>query len=256
MRRRRWRWVIVAVVVLVGLFVVLDIVMLQYIESRGAAEIARTMSAEEAKVDLGGFPFIPRFLRGKLTDVSVDVTGANAAGGLRVQSIEARMSEVRFEPGAIFSLARSSFATRTKVTALEPLGILELGEQDIEDFVRRSAPLVSNVEVKASGIEVFFKPVPGEDLPDAAQQAIDDATAKPARYLPVIENGRLALSLVSVSQIDRRFRFDASRLEHLIELPKIPVPLRPDVSLRDGVVVVEAQGAKVTLTVGEGETLG
>jgi hypothetical protein len=254
MRRRRWRWVIVGIVVAVGLFLVADIVTLQYIESRGAAEIARTMSAEQAKVDLGGFPFIPRFLRGTLTDISVDVTGASASGGLRVQSVEALMKEVRFKPGAVFSLARSSFATRTKVTAIEPVGILELGEQDIEEFIRRSAPLVGDVEVKSSGIEVFFRPLDA-DLPDAAQDVVEELTEKPARYLPVIEDGRLALSLVSVSQIDRRFRFDASRLEHLIDLPKVPGGLRPDVSLRDGVIVLEAQGAKVTLTVGEGETL-
>jgi hypothetical protein len=84
---------------------------------------------------------------------------------------------------------------------------------------------------------------------------VDEVAGKPARYLPVIENGRLALTLVSVSQIDRRFRSDAGRLESLIQLPKIPGGLRPDVSLRDGVVVLEAQGSKVTITVGEGETL-
>jgi DUF2993 family protein len=255
MRRRRWRWVTVGIVVVVGLFVVGDIVSLQYIESRGAAEIARTMSAEEANVDLGGFPFIPRFFGGRLTDVSVEVKGASAAGGLRVQSIESRMKEVRFKPGAIFSLARSSFATKTKVTAIEPLGILELGEQDLEDFITRAAPLVGDVEVKSSGIEVYFRPRLDTDLPDQAARALEELTDKPARYLPVIRDGHLALSLVSVSQIDRRFRFDAGRLENLIRLPKLPAGLRPDVSLRDGVVVLEAQGAKVTLTVGEGETL-
>jgi len=255
MRRRRWRWVVVGIVVLLGLFAVVDVVTLQYIESRGAAELARTMSAEEAKVELGGFPFIPRFLGGKLTNVTVTVTGASAAGGLRVQSIEAHMDEVRFKAGAIFALARSSFSTRTKVTALQPLGILELGQQDLQDFVTRAVPLVSEVRVKSSGIEVFFKPNIGAELPDEAQKALDELASKPARYLPVVRNGRLGLSLVSVSQIDRRFRFDAERLENLIQLPQLPAGLRPDVSLRDGVVVLEAQGNQVTITVGEGETL-
>jgi hypothetical protein len=254
MRRRRWRWVTVGIVVLIGLFLVVDIVMLQYIESRGAAEMARTMSAEQAKVDLGGFPFIPRFLGGRLTDITVDVTGASAAGGLRVQSIESRMKEVRFKSGAIFALARSSFATRTKVTAVEPVGIVELGEQDLEDFIKRSVPLVGDLEVKASGIEVFFRPLDA-DLPDSAADVVDELTDKPARYLPVIEGGRLALSLVSVSQIQGRFRSEAARLETLIDLPKVPAGLSPSVSWRDGVVVIEAQGPKVTLTVGEGETL-
>jgi hypothetical protein len=193
-------------------------------------------------------------MRGKLTNVSVNVKGASAAGGLRVQSIEARMDEVRFKPGDIFALARSSFATRTKVTAVRPLGILELGEQDIKDFVTRAVPLVGDVQVKASGIEVFFKPAIDVQLPDEASKALDELLKKPARYLPVIRDGRLALSLVSVSQIDKRFRFDASRLENLIQLPKVPAGLRPDVSLRDGVVVLEAQGSKVTLTVGEAQS--
>ena len=239
---------------LVAAFVVVDIVMLQYVESRGAAEIARTMSAEEAKVDLGGFPFIPRFLRGRLTDVTVEVSGASASGGLRVQSIEARMKEVRFKPGAIFALARSSFATRTKVTAIEPIAILELGEQDIEDFVKRAVPLVSDVRVRSSGIEVFFRPLADEGS-EGAREGGDEPAAKPARYLPIIDNGRLQLQLIGVSQIPQPFRSDANRLETLIELPTIPGGLRADRSLRDGVVVLEAQGSTVTITVGEGETL-
>ena len=76
--------------------------------------------------------------------------------------------------------------------------------------------------VKSSGIEVFFKPRLDADLPDEAQKALDELADKPARYLPDVEDGRLGLSLVGVSQIDRRFRFDAERLEQLIQLPKIP----------------------------------
>lgn len=256
MRRRRWRWVGVGLVVLVAAFVVVDIVTLQYLESRGAAEIARTMSAERAEVDMGGFPFIPRFVRGRLTDVAVEVTGASASGGLRVQSVEARMKEVRFAPGAVFALARSSFATRTEVTALEPIGIIELGEQDLEDFVKRAVPVVSDVRVRGSGIEVYFEPpVDRRDVPEEAQDRVAEAADKPARYLPIIDGGRLKLQLIGVSQIDRRFRFDAQRLESLIQLPKIPGGLRADRSLRDGVVVLEAQGSEVTITVGEGETV-
>jgi hypothetical protein len=253
MRRRRWRWVGVGIVVAVGLFVVFDIVSVQYIESRGAAEIARTMSAESATVDLGGFPFIPRFLGGRLTNTSVLVRGASATGGLRVDSVEARMLEVRFKPGAVFALARSSFATRTDVMGIDPFGIVEIAEEDLEDYVMRAAPLVGDVEIKGSGIEVFFKRRVDTDLPDEVGEALDELTNRPARYLPVIENGRLVLSLVSFAQIDQRFRGDASRLEGIVDLPKIPSGLRTSVTWRDGVIVMEAQGPKVTLTVGEGE---
>lgn len=253
MRRRRWRWVGVGIVVAIGLFIVFDIVSVQYIESRGATEIARTMSAEEATVDLGGFPFIPRFLGGRLTAVSVEVRGASATGGLRIASIEARMPQVRFKPGAVFALARSSFATKTKVTGVDPFGIVEIAEDDLEDFVTRAVPVVGDLEIKGSGIEVFFKP-PDTGLPERAAEELEELTEKPARYLPVIENGKLTLSLVSISQIPGRFRFDASRLEGLIELPAIPSGLRPSVTWRDGVIVMEAQGPEVTLTVGEGES--
>jgi hypothetical protein len=251
MRRRWWRWVAVGIVVIVGFFFALDVVSVQYLESRGAAEIARTMSAEEATVDLGGFPFIPRFLSGRLTGVSVMVQGASASGGLRVQSIEARMQEVQFSPGQIFALARSSFATRTKVTATEPLAILELGQQDLEDFVRRAIPLIGDLRVKASGIEVRFLN-PDEALDRSRPPTKNDLT-KPARYLPVMRNGQLSLSLISVSQIAPIYRADAGRLERVIDLPRLPSGLNPDVTLRDGVVVVQAQGAKVSLVVGEGE---
>lgn len=251
MRRRRWRWIVVGVLVFVGLYVAADIVMLQYLESRGSGELVRTVSAEEAGVDLGGFPFIPRFLRGRLNDVSITVQGASGRGGLRVQSIDVRMDELRFIPGELFALARSSFSTRTKVTATQPFGIQELAEQDLEDFLRRTIPLVGDVRIKGSGVEVrFFKTAA---LLARAEQPTDDNLTKPARYLPTIVDGRLGLTLIGVSQIPPIARDEARRLEGLLDLPKVPGGLQSDVSLRDAVIVIEAQGSTVTVTVGEGE---
>jgi hypothetical protein len=210
------------------------------------------MAAEEATVDLGGFPFLPRFMGGSLTGVTVRVQGATASGGLRVQSVETRMVSVAFDASELFALARSSFATRTRVTATEPVGILELEEQDLEDFVRRVVPLVADVHVKSSGIEVRFLK-PGVEVTENSNPDEKDMT-KPARYLPRIGDGRLVMSLIGISQVPPAFRNDAMRIEGLINLPKIPAGLRPNVSLRNGVIVLEAAGAKVKLALGEGES--
>jgi hypothetical protein len=237
------------IAVLGGLFA-LDVVMVQYLESRGASEMAKTMAAEEAEIDLGGFPFLPRFLTGSLSNVSALVTGASANGGLRVQSVEARAGQIEFSAGQIFALARSSFATKSRVTAKQALVILELGEGDLNDFIRRSIPVVGDVQVKASGIEVRFLK-PDVDPADAVHPS-DDNLTKPARFLPGTRDRKLHLILTGVSQIPPDLRNEANRLEDLIDLPRFPEGLDPDVSMRDGVIVIEAQGAEVSLEIGEG----
>jgi hypothetical protein len=251
MRRRRWRWVGVGLVVAFGIFFALDVVTVQYLESRGAAELARAMSAEDAEIDLGGFPFVPRFLGGRLTGVSVQVRGASASGGLRVRSVEARMAGVSFRPGEMFALARSSYATTSEVTATEPIVILELGEGDLNDFIRRAVPAVGDVQVKGSGIEVRFLK-DGVDPADAVRPS-DDNLTKPARFLPTESDRKLRLILTSASQIPSHNRAEAERIEGLIDLPRFPEGLEPEVSMRDGVIQVEAQGAegvKVTKRIG------
>jgi hypothetical protein len=247
MRRRRWRWVAVGIVLAVGLYFVGDIVMLQYLQSRGAAEIARTLSAEDATIDLGGVPFLPSFLGGELSDVSVKIRGATATRGLRIGSVEAQFDRFSFEPGDLFAVARSSFGTATKVKGVLRFGLIELTENDIEEFVRRQIPLVGDVHLKTSGIEVSFLKDPdliGEPNPD------EKAFTKPARFLPVIRDNKLVFDLTSVSQLDPRFRNDAARIEKIIDLPDVPEGLSTDVSMRDGVVVIEANG-NVTVEIGE-----
>ena len=249
MRRRRWRWIIAGAIVLIGALFAVDIVMVQYLESRGAAEIARTMSAEDATVELGGVPFIPRFLGGSLTDVSVRVRGATARGGLRVRSVEARMQEVHFDAGDLFALARSVFSTRTKIEAIEPVGLIELEERDLQEYLERSIPQVAHVRIRGSGVEVRFLR-PGVEPADPANPR-DDEMTQPARFLPRVENSKLRLSLTSVSQLSPIYRNDAERIETLINLPSVPEGMRSAVSLRNEVIVLEAQGAGVELMVGE-----
>jgi hypothetical protein len=241
-------------VLALGLFFALDVVMVQYLESRGGAEMARTMAAEDVTLDLGGFPFIPRFLGGSLSNVSAQVHGASAKGGLRVQLVDAEAEGFDFAAGKIFALARSSFATKTDVTAKQAIVRVQLAEGDINDYMRRLIPVVGDVQVRASGIEVRFLK-PGVDPEEAIRPSKEDLT-KPARLIPAMDGGRFYLSLLGVSQIPPAFRAEAERLERLIELPKFPKGLSSEVRLGEEVVLIEALGAEVTVEVGEAEDVG
>jgi hypothetical protein len=233
-----------------GVLLALDVVMVQYLESRGAAEVARTMAAEDVTIELGSFPFTPRFFGGKLTNVSVRVRGASASGGLRVQLVEAQMEEAQFNAGEIFALARSSFATKSKVVALGPIGVVELGEGDLNDFIRRSMPIVGDVQVNTSGVAVRFLK-PGVEPADPERPS-DDEMTKPARYVPRVDDRRLHMILTSASQIPTEYRAEAERLEDIIQLPRFPAGLAPpNVDVAEDVIVIEAKGEKVTLNVGE-----
>ncbi|HYZ92964.1 MAG TPA: DUF2993 domain-containing protein, partial [Actinomycetota bacterium] len=238
MRRFRGRWIVVALLVAAGLFFAVDIISLQHLESRGAAELARTMAAEEAKLDLGGVPFLPGFITGHLRRGEVKVRGASGGGGLRIQSFTSRMESIGFSPRRLLSLSRSAFATRTTVRAAEAFGLMEIGQDDLEEFIRQQIPLVGDVRVAASGIEVRFLK---KRLERGAQPSDEDLT-EPARLLPRVADRRFVLTLVGSSGIPEPLQRAARRLEGLVKLPQIPEGLRTDVRLGDGVVVVEATG--------------
>jgi hypothetical protein len=248
MRGRSLRWVVVGVVAIVGLYFALDVVTLRYLESRGATEVARAMTAEEAKVDLGSIPFLPGFLSGRLRSGEVNVRGASGAGGLRVQKVSARMRNMRFSWRHMLSLSRSIFSTRTRVKMEDPFGLIEIGQSDLEEFVRRQVPLVGELRIDASGISVRFR----VERPRESTEEGEELT-EPARLLPRIADRRLVLTLVGVSQLPPQFRSAAAALENVIDLPHVPEGLRTDVRLGDGVIVVEASGRELELTVGEGE---
>ena len=249
-RRRGLRWLAAGVLVAVGLYFVADIVALRYLESRGRDQIVQTMSAEDGSLDLGNVPFLSSFLRGRLDTAEVRIRGANAPGGLRVQTVTAKLNDLRFSPGRMFALARSSFASRSQVTSSSPFGSIELSENDLEDYIQGKVPGIGSVDVKGSGIEVFF-------LTEGVSLAEDDTPeqeklSQPARYLPRVENGRLVLVPTSLSQIHESFRSEAGRIRNLIELPRFPEGLRSDVRLGEGVVIVEVNGPEVELMLGEG----
>lgn len=249
MRRRPARWIIVGIVLAIGLYFALDVVALQYLESRGAAELARAMTAEEAKLDLGDVPFLPGFITGRLSRAEVDVRGASGAGGFRVQSFKARMSAVRFSWRKLFALSRSVYSTRTTVNMSEPIALVEIGQTDLQDFLQRYISDVGTVRVSSAGVEVRFL----EKRLKTGIEPTDEDLSEPARYLPRVVDRHIALSLIGVAQVPEQFGSAAKRVERAIDLPAIPEGLRADVRLGDGVIVIEASGRDLEFPVGEGE---
>ena len=249
MRGRRLRWIAVGLVVLIGLYFVLDVVALRFMESRGATELTRAMTAEEGELDLGGIPFLPGFIRGRVSKAEADVRGASGAGGLRVNKVHATMTDLRFNWRDMFALSRSIFSSRSTLRMADPNGRVEISQEDLGEFLKRHVPMIGSVEIRATGIEVrFLKERLGED-----EEPTQEDLTEPARLLPRVLDRRIALTLVGVAQVPEGMRSLAERLERVIDLPRIPEGLRTDVRLGDRLFVVEATGSELELTVGEGE---
>lgn len=235
--RRLYRWLAVAALLFVGLSVTLDVVALQVFESRAGIQIARGTAAERATADLGGLPFLPSFLRGRLREVEVEIDGASA-GGLRVHRLSLRFQEASFPARKMISLARSRHAARARVEGSSPFGRVELTEFDLDEFVRALEPQVRSVRVTDAGVIVTFEPEEGGQPAEA-------------RFLPRIEDRRLRLLLVGRTGIPPRYRPVADRIEGLIDLPRVPDGLQADIRMAGGRVVIEAEGRDFHLWVGE-----
>jgi hypothetical protein len=269
-RRVRWSWVAVALIVLIGLYFVCDVVALKYIESRGAAQLAQTFDAESATDNLGSIPFLPAFFSGHLHNVSGHITGASAPGGLRIDTIDITLNDVSFSPRHLISLARSRFSSRTNVKAQQANVTLTLNERDIHDYLVSKVSSVRGVRVTSSGVSVMFnEPAPAgtyatpapspspspsrSPTPSAAPAPPPPPPPSTARFIPRVENGVFQFVLVSSIQVAYDLRGDADAIEELIRLPPLPQSLRSDVRLGDGVVVVEAVGRDVEMNVGEAQ---
>jgi hypothetical protein len=262
MRRRRLvRWIGVGVVLVVGLYLVADVVVLQYMQSRAGATVARAMAAQDAKVRLGSIPFLPGFLRGRTSNVSATIDGATAAGGFGVDQIQFSAVSVRYSTWHMFSLSRSLFSTQTKVTFTQPDATVQIAESDLSDFIEHNVPDVGQVAVKATGIEIRFKLAPPATSSFATPSPSptprpDQGLTEPARYLPRIDDRRFVITLIDVSQVPFEFRDDAKRIENLISLPPVPLSMssHTDVRLGKGVIIIDSNGASLTVTLGQGPT--
>ena len=256
-------------VVLTGLYFVCDVVVLRYIESRGAAQLAQTFDAESASADLGNVPFLPSFIGGHLHQVSGHISGASAPGGLRIDKIDITLGDVTFSPRHLVSLARSRFSALTKVKAQQANVALQINERDIHDYLVSKVSSVRGVRVTSSGVAVTFnEPAPAGSYPTPSPAPTPSpspgATPGPpppppppppstARFLPRVEGGVFQFVLVSTVNVAYDLRGDADQIEELIRLPRLPDSLRSDVRLGDGVIVVEAAGRDVQMNVGEAQ---
>jgi hypothetical protein len=265
-RRVRWSWLAVALVVLTGLYFVCDVVALRYIESQGAAQLAQTFDAESATANLGSVPFLSSFFSGHLHQVSGRVSGASAPGGLRIEKVDITLGDVTFSPRHLMSLARSRFSARTKVKAAQAGVTLQINERDVHDYLVSKISSVRGVRVTSSGVAVTFNeaapagsyPTPSPTPSPSASPGATPAPPPPpppstARFLPRVENGVFQFVLVSMVNVAYDLRGDAVQIEELIRLPRLPDALRSDVRLGDGVIVVEATGRDVEMHVGEAQ---
>ncbi len=125
------------------------------------------------------------------------------------------------------------------------LGRAEVASDDLERFLRSRVPLVQEVRISTSGVEVFLGDGDREE-PE------DDADERPARFLPDVEDRRLVLVATSRAGFSSEERDAIERIEAAIDLPRVPEGLQTDVQLGDRTFVIEASGPEVTLEIGEG----
>lgn len=237
------RWLVVLFVVTLGSLVAADVVALQVAESRASAGLAQATAAERATVNMGGFPFLPRLLGGRVSVVDLRASGLSG-GGLRVARVEARVQDVRFSASAAWALIRSPHADRTRVTTGQSVGQADIAESDLADFMRAKLDVIRELRVTPQGVEVRL------DLEDGE-------VSEPVRFLPRIENRRLVLRQVGEVDVPRPLR-DRVRatVEDAIELPAMPPGLTVGAALADGVLTLEASSPRLELLVGEGGIQG
>lgn len=247
MRRRLYRRLAVALVVVVGLYVVVDVVALQYLKSRGASELAQGMAAERVSVDLGGIPFLPGLLGGRLRSVELTVKGATGSGALRVETVQARLLDVRFDSSELVAIARSRFSGQTTVVGKDAFGRVEIVERDLEEYLKRRVPTLQAVRITTSAVELRFLAESDVELPGDVE-----LPTLSARLLPVIEGRRIVLRLAGVSGLPGAVIAKARLATGSLELPPIPTGMSTNLDLGQGVIVLEAAGPEVTLQVGQG----
>lgn len=256
MRRARfYKRLAVALVFLIGMLIVLDVVALQVAESRAGAGFARSTAAERVTVDLGGFPFLPGLVSGRLRKIEVEGRGLSG-GGLRVQSLVLRVTNISFSPSKAVALIRSQHASRTKVSASEPYGRMDVAQPDLEQFVKTKEPSVHDVRILPSGIEVRFS-LQLRNAGNAPDEPVAPVITPPVRFLPRIEERKLVLTVVGLGGFapaeQKELAERVQRIEHAIDLPPLPEGLSPpQITLGTGSFVVEATGTSIAVLVGEG----
>ncbi|MEU5097765.1 DUF2993 domain-containing protein [Streptomyces sp. NPDC020996] len=126
---RALRILLIVVVILGGLFVLVDRVAVYFAENEAADKLRTTENlASTPDVSINGFPFLTQVASGELDDVEIGIkgyeadTGSTAAGApktIRVDDIDAHMKGVKFSGD--YSSATAATATGTALVSYDEL---------------------------------------------------------------------------------------------------------------------------------------
>jgi hypothetical protein len=100
-RRRRWPWVLLAVVVvLAGLLVAADRIALQWAEDKAASSLQSSQDlANKPDVSVAGFPFLTQLMDRRFPDVTVTDTDLQLDSGLTVDRLTVHLHDVTVDSG-------------------------------------------------------------------------------------------------------------------------------------------------------------
>lgn len=128
---RVWRIVLIAVVVLGGLFVAADRIAVSVAQNKAAERAQATEGLDHRpKVTIKGFPFLTQAAFGKLDDVQIKAEDIAAGGGgktLRIATFSADLHGVKFSNSYRTAIADSAdgmaFITYADLTKAAPAGV-------------------------------------------------------------------------------------------------------------------------------------
>lgn len=223
------RAIVVTVLVVAALLVAADVGLRfwaqAWIEDRVGAALG---ISEPVDLALGGFPFLPAFLRGHFDEVTVEVDGLEREG-IRLERVTLDLRDVRFDRADL--IARRA----GEVTVAGGSGQVEILEADLNAWLGQQGSAVSvdllGPRVRASAI-----------VSAGGQEATASATGRLR-----LEGGALAFDPGSV-QVEGGFGVPPAALAFTIALP----PVLPGVSYRSLEITAEALRLELSL---EGATL-
>ncbi|WUH91812.1 DUF2993 domain-containing protein [Streptomyces sp. NBC_00433] len=128
---RVWRMVLIAVVVLGGLFVAADRIAVSVAQNKAAERAQATQGLDhKPKVSIEGFPFLTQAAFGKLDDVKIsadDIAAGDGGQSLRIATFKADLHGVKFSNGYRTAIADSAdgvaFITYADLSKAAPHGI-------------------------------------------------------------------------------------------------------------------------------------
>ncbi|MFE2580037.1 DUF2993 domain-containing protein [Streptomyces sp. NPDC059378] len=206
---RALRILLILVVILGGLFVVVDRVAAHFAEGEVADKLRTSEGlAGTPDVSINGFPFLTQVAGGELDDVEIgikdyDAAAGNGAGKIRIDDLKAHMKGVAFSGD--YSSATAATATGTATISYEELlkaakseptdvgpgvsaqvvGLSDGGNGKIKVMVDatvlgvklpRPVPVLSTVTVKGDSVQVRADSMPGQLGAGVAEKSVRSIT--------------------------------------------------------------------------------